>query len=79
MRWLYFELYLSAVAALALSGCTATWVKPGASASDYQRARAECEYEVGKASPGTNNPVHDGWREGSLLAQCMNLKGWVRQ
>jgi len=64
--------------AVMLSGCmqaTANWTKPGASASDIERAQLECKFEAEKAAP------EDGFkiaRYKQINEMCLQLKGYSR-
>ena len=74
-----------------LSGCAqVTWVRPGANPSDFARDRAQCNYEADLATPNTYNGsggmgaalasgLADGLRKGTLIIECMESRGWLRQ
>lgn len=66
--------------AMVLLGCSSVqFVKAGAAPGEYERARAECEYEAEKATANNSDPVSSGWNQGSMIVHCLNLKGWYRQ
>lgn len=76
-------LLLSAV--LIISGCT-HWEKPGVSEWEMKRDLAACEYEAQKygfvpygngVSP-VSAGIQSGWQQGTLINQCMALKGYYK-
>jgi hypothetical protein len=42
--------------ALFTTGCTRTYVKPGATVYDFERDKAQCEYEAAAATANFSNP-----------------------
>jgi hypothetical protein len=73
-------------ACLLLAGCQTTqWVKPGATASDFEADKRQCVYESNLATPGTPSydvgsaiaaGINDGMRLGQLQTMCMQARGW---
>ena len=76
--------FFALLLAVMLSGCmqaTASWTKPGASASDIERAQLECKFEAAKSEPPRmlNAPTWDSeLRQSSLIDLCLRAKGFVR-
>ncbi len=81
-------------AALLLAGCQTTnvrWVRPGATAADFEADKMRCEYDArlalapATAAPtyGMGNAIAQGMSLGieriNLMTMCMQTKGWTRQ
>ena len=77
---------------LALAGCATApvrWTKPGATVTDFDQAKAECQYEAVKstASMPTGyglggaiaSGIEEGTRQGEVAVLCMRAKGWARE
>jgi hypothetical protein len=75
------------VALLALAGCAQTvWTKPGATATDFERVKAVCDYQSEMGTPNENigygtsgaiaSGISEGIRKGTLMQKCMIADGW---
>lgn len=77
--------------ALALAGCASNvrWVRPGATAIEFDQDRLRCEYEAELAianapvGSGTGAAIASGISTGlkkvELMTLCLQTKGWTRQ
>lgn len=59
--------YLTVLLLLSLSGCTAYYAKPGASAEDFYRDHYECERDAAAVRATLTN---------SMVRRCLAVKGW---
>jgi hypothetical protein len=67
-RLLWFALLLL----LAITGCVRTvWVKPGATAEDFERDKAACRAETARAA----DPIFAAM----YLGDCWRGRGWTPQ
>jgi len=68
--------------AVMLSGCmqaTASWTKPGASASDIERAQLECKFEAAKSDVTfTRTTWQTELQQMSIIDACLRAKGYSR-
>ncbi len=67
-----------------LAACGPVVVKPGATQADFDRDKAECQYEAMKASPvnyGAPMSVGIGAavNQSQIVNKCLELKGWRPQ
>lgn len=78
--------------ALALAGCGAggqmRWVKPGATAADFDQDKMACEYEAAKATASGGNfgmqtsigaGIAEGMKRQELGIMCLRSKGYTQQ
>jgi len=81
------------VCILTLAGCAnnVRWVRPGATAADFEADKLRCEYDARLATAnsataptyGMGNAIGQGISLGieqaNLMTLCMQTKGWTRQ
>jgi len=74
---------LAALALLTLiHGCaTATWNKPGATASEFEKDKTACQYEATKAVPdyGYGSVIAIGFERANITKQCLMARGWKQE
>ena len=85
------RLLINVAAVVLVAGCAqSVWVRPGATASDFTRDRAVCDYQSELGTPNTYNGrgnmsdaiasgISDGIRKGMLMNKCMVANGWTLQ
>ncbi len=64
---------------LLLVGCEGTYRHATKSQADFERERAECQYEADKTTASMDAPEYSYERTSkvdSLIQQCLNLRGW---
>jgi type IV pilus biogenesis protein CpaD/CtpE len=63
--------------AATVSGCAQNWVKPGATAADFEREKLLCRDDAEKATAAiTNDP--NSLEMLRLLNLCLQERGWTR-
>jgi len=71
-----------------VGSCAPTvWSKPGATESDFEQQKAQCEYQANLATPDNGLPtstsdavaqgISNGMRIGNLEQMCMRANGWT--
>lgn len=90
-----FMMVCASVAVFAATGCATTqWVKPGATAADFERDKAQCIYEAtiytqptpvatyrrweNQLAASFGAALADGLRQAELTARCLEARGWRR-
>lgn len=73
-----------ALTCFALAGCASQrWVKPGASAADFEQDKVACQYEASKATGNMSTGgdpiaagIDQGFRQNEIATLCLRTKGW---
>jgi hypothetical protein len=67
----------AAMIALAVTGCTKTWTKPGATQADFDKDAAYCEMQAQMAGSSSGpNPFNAGMNMQNVRYYCMKSRGW---
>jgi hypothetical protein len=69
--------FLSAL--LALTACTVTWDKPGATPEGFARDNYACEVDASRVAPVSDVQAINVGMKDRLYIACMESKGYRRQ
>ena len=70
---------LAATMALALGACAApVWYKDGATQSEFDRARYECERDTRQVAGSFSYGLAGAWQAREFAERCMGAKGFAK-